>query len=129
MRLREKIAKFMYGRYGVDALSQFLMWAAIAVMVVNIFARNGILSLLVMVVIIIVYARMFSKNYSKCRAQNDKYLKIRSNFMKKINSYKDIKTHHIYTCKSCKQKIRIPRGKGKIMVRCPKCGFEFMKRS
>lgn len=123
--LREKIARFMYGRYGVDQFSRFLLGAIMVIMFLNIFIRSRLLSILIWAVIIFVYVRMFSKKHARCYAQNQWYLAQ----VRKIHCYKDIRTHHIYTCKSCRQKIRIPRGKGKIMIRCPRCGFEFIKRS
>lgn len=123
--LREKMTRFMYGRYGVDQLSRFLLGATMVIVFLNLFVRRGFLNILTWVGIIFVYARMFSKNHARCYAQNQWYLAQ----LRRLRCYKDIRTHHIYTCKSCKQKIRIPRGKGKIMIRCPKCGFEFIKRS
>lgn len=123
--MREKIARFMYGRYGVDQFSKFLMTAAMILMFINLFVRSAFINIVVWAGIIFVYYRMFSRNHYRCAAQNQWYLAQ----VRKIRCYKDIRTHHIYTCKSCKQKIRIPRGKGKIMIRCPKCGFEFIKRS
>lgn len=123
--MREKLARFMYGRYGIDEFSRFFMAAVIVVMILNLFIHSPILVLFMWAGIIFVYYRMFSKNHTRCYAQNRWYL----SQVKKITCYKDIRTHHIYTCKSCRQKIRIPRGKGKIMIRCPKCGYEFVKRS
>lgn len=123
--MREKFARFMYGRYGIDEFSRFLMAAVIVVMILNIFIHSPILSIAVWMGIIFVYYRMFSRNHTRCLAQNRWYL----SQVRKISCYKDIRTHHIYTCKSCRQKIRIPRGKGRIIIRCPKCGYEFMKRS
>mgnify|MGYP001122250664 CR=1 FL=1 len=32
-------------------------------------------------------------------------------------------------CPGCGQKIRVPRGRGKIAIRCPKCNREFIRRS
>lgn len=123
--MREKIARFMYGRYGVDQFSKFLVTLIMVMMFLNIFLRSTLVNCISWVGIIFVYYRMFSKNHYQCNAQNQWFLAQ----VRKLRCYKDIRTHHIYTCKSCKQKIRIPRGKGRIMIRCPKCGFEFIKRS
>ena len=66
-------------------------------------------------------------------AENQKYLgytqKIRSRFTREKNMMEQRKTHHIYTCPGCGQKIRIPRGKGqKVEIECPKCHEKFIKR-
>ncbi|MFR5507562.1 MAG: MJ0042-type zinc finger domain-containing protein, partial [[Ruminococcus] torques] len=58
-----------------------------------------------------------------------KTYKIRNWFQNQKNIWQQRKVYHIYTCPSCKQKIRIPKGKGKIEVRCPKCGTTFIKKS
>lgn len=123
--MREKLMRFMYGRYGIDQLSKFIMGAVIFFILLNMPLRTPVLTAAEWAGIIFIYYRMFSRNYAKCRAQNEWFLKKVS----WLRCYKDIRTHHIYTCRSCRQKIRIPRGKGRIMIRCPKCGYEFVKRS
>ena len=76
---------------------------------------------------------MFSRNISKRYAENQKYLaienKVRHFFGQKKYIQQQRKEFHIYSCPQCKQKIRIPRGKGKVSIRCPKCGNEFIKKS
>ena len=65
--------------------------------------------------------------------QNQKYLQMTSKFWLRFNKEKNLmkqrKTHHIYSCPGCGQKVRIPRGKGKIEIECPKCHTKFVKRS
>ena len=104
--MKEKLIRFMQGRYGVDPFTRFLMGVALACMILSFFTRY---------------------------AENQKYLQMTSGIRKKWAAFqrdmKDRKTHHIYKCPGCKQKIRVPRGKGKIAIRCPKCQTEFIKKS
>lgn len=123
----------MYGRYGMDSLGKFTIAAGVAAIVLSTFARWRILPLVSWVCIIAAYYRMFSKNVRKRSAENQWYLnktyKLRTFFYKQKNLLAQRKTHHIYRCPSCRQKIRVPRNKGKIEIRCPKCGATFIKRS
>lgn len=131
--MREKFQRFMIGRYGTDQFNRFMSIVALIFLIVSIFIRGNILYLLAIVLIGITYFRAFSKNGNKRYEENCLYLKysakIRWFFQKQKNYLKQSKEYHIYTCPSCKQKIRIPRGKGKINITCPKCKTEFVKRS
>lgn len=136
-KLKEKFAGFMYGRYGTDRLNMFLLIVLLVCAVLNLFVRNGYFSIVLtsweFLMIILIYVRMFSRNIQKRYAENQKYLcienKIRHFFGKTKYIQQQRKEFHIYSCPQCKQKIRIPRGKGKVSIRCPKCGEEFVKKS
>ena len=127
----------MAGRYGNDKLNQFMMAVFLGCAVLNLFVRNAyastVLNLWECLLILLVYIRMFSRNISKRYAENQKYLalenRLRRFFGQKRYLMQQRKEYHIYKCPGCKQKIRIPRGKGKISIRCPKCGEEFIKNS
>ena len=134
VNFREKLARMMYGRYGVDALSKGLLYLSIAILIVSMVIPNrGVLNLVSMILLGFCYFRMFSKNFSKRQQENMKYIafcnRIKYQFSKLKFRAKESKTHHIYSCPNCKQKIRIPRGKGKISIKCPKCSTEFIKKS
>lgn len=135
--MKEKIGRFMAGRYGNDKLNQFMMAVFLGCAVLNLFVRNAYVSKVLnsweCLLILLVYIRMFSRNISKRYAENQKYLalenRLRRFFGQKRYLMQQRKEYHIYKCPGCKQKIRIPRGKGKISIRCPKCGEEFIKNS
>jgi DNA-directed RNA polymerase subunit RPC12/RpoP len=133
MNMKEKLMRFMYGRYGVDSLGKCLLGIGIASAAATWFSDARIFPLLAWVCIIYTYFRMFSKNIYKRSAENRAYLaktyKLRCFFARQKNMFVQRKTHHIYKCPSCKQKIRIPRGKGRIEIRCPKCSTTFIKNS
>ena len=135
--MKEKLIRFMQGRYGIDQLSKFLLITGLAVVLLSAFFGETSVSMLLYVfgwgVVIYCYFRIFSRNVQKRYAENQAYLmktyKIRNWFQNQKNIWQQRKVYHIYTCPSCKQKIRIPKGKGKIEVRCPKCGTTFIKKS
>ena len=135
--MKEKLIRFMQGRYGIDQLSKFLLITGLAVVLLSAFFGETAVSMLSYIfgwgVVIYCYFRIFSRNVQKRYAENQAYLmktyKIRNWFQNQKNIWQQRKVYHIYTCPSCKQKIRIPKGKGKIEVRCPKCGTTFIKKS
>lgn len=135
--MRDKLNKFMQGRYGVDQFSRFILGVALFIIVVGSFVRRNaagsILDTIGLILIIYTYFRILSRNVSARYAENQKYLgytqKIRMQFSREKNMMAQRKTHHIYTCPGCGQKIRIPRGKGqKVEIECLKCHEKFIKR-
>lgn len=130
--MKEKFYRFMQGRYGNDQFNRFLMVLvlvcfALSLVGVRIFYLIGIICL------VYAYFRMLSKNLYRRRIENNTYMKyeyrVKQFFATWKRDMRQRKTHHIYRCPSCRQKIRIPRGKGKIEIRCPKCGQTFIKKS
>ncbi len=135
--MKEKLIRFMQGRYGIDQLSRFLIVFGVVIVLVSAFFNWGIAGLICYflgwVLVIWSYVRVFSRNVSKRYAENQTFLAktngIRTFFQRQMNIWKQRRVYHIYKCPGCGQKIRIPRGKGKIEVRCPKCSTTFIKKS
>ena len=125
--------QFMQGRYGADQMGQMLSAVSMVFLIISLFSRNQAWFLLAVIGIVYNYFRMFSKNISKRYAENQKYLTMTAGILRKLASWKSQlaqrKIYHIYRCPGCKQKIRVPRGRGKIEIRCPKCNTRFVKKS
>ena len=132
-QLREKLQKFMIGRYGVDPLNRFIMWAVIVLIFLNLFLRWDVLFFLEIIGLVWCYFRMFSKNYPAREKENRVYMRVRlkvTDFLNKCKfRFQQARQYHIYKCPGCGQKIRIPRGKGRVSIHCPKCGTDFIKKS
>lgn len=131
--MRDKFSNFMYGRNGTDELSKFLVYVSLALLVINLFVRSQIIIWIVYALLIYSVYRMFSRNIAARSAENRKFLdwksKVGNAFSGQSARLKEMKSYHIYKCPHCGQKIRIPRGKGKIVITCPKCRTEFQKIS
>lgn len=130
--MRDKIYRFMQGRYGNDQFNRFLMILALALVLLSMFGVP-FSYLLGIACMVYAYFRMLSRNIYKRRAENSVYMKYEYKVKQKLATWKrdmkQRKTHHIYKCPSCKQKIRIPRGRGRIEIRCPKCNQTFIRKS
>lgn len=129
----DKMRRFFAGRYGMDALNKFLfIIAAVLLIPLWIWQIPG-LEIVFLLILVYAYFRMFSRNIGKRYAENQKFLaataKIRGFFRKKKYRFDQRKTYRFFHCPKCKQQVRIPKGKGKINIRCPKCGEQFIKKS
>lgn len=131
--MKEKIIRFMQGRYGEDEFNRFMNTLAIVLFFISILFDISFLWYVALILITIVFVRMFSRNIPKRYAENQKFLTtsapLRRWLQLKKKHMKERKTHRFFTCPSCKQKVRVPKGKGMIQITCPKCRTQFQKRS
>ena len=131
--MKERMQRFMAGRYGNDQLNQFIFIVAIISRVLEIITRQSLCYTLTLVLLILAYVRVFSRNINKRYEENMKFLQKKDAILNKFRKQKyyaaQRRNFHIYTCPQCKQKIRIPKGKGKISSTCPKCRTSFIKKS
>lgn len=131
--MKDKFQRFMTGRYGVDELGKYSLYLTIALLIIGLFARSRFLNGIIFIIVLLLYFRMFSRNFAQRRKENEIFLTYKNQVLRFFNKEKQMAQErmkfHIYTCPSCGQKIRIPRGKGKIAITCPKCKTEFIKKS
>lgn len=131
--LKQKFMRFMQGRNGVDQLSQFLNIVVLVLFIISIFTKSVILDWLPIALLVYMYFRIFSRNIPKRSMENQKFCNLRYDLaIKKNNMKKEWEQRKIYSffrCPMCKQKVRVPKGRGKICITCPKCRQEFVRRS
>ena len=131
--MKEKLMRFMQGRYGADQLSRFMMWVTVGLIIINLFFRSWILNAIILTIIILTYMRMLSKKSDKRYSENMLYLKAENKVrgvFKKLFPKTDINSRYlVFKCPDCRQKLRVPKGKGKITVTCAKCSRQFTKRT
>ncbi len=124
-RIREGFRRFMTGRYGSDKLNTAILLTGVAMWLLSMFIRQPSVQLLMMVFYYFLMGlaifRMLSRNTYKRYQENRKYLQF-------IERLKD-RQHRYYDCPRCRQQVRVPRGKGKIAITCPKCKEKFIKKT
>lgn len=125
--------RFMIGRYGYDQLSMALIILSFLLTFIASLINRPILSYIGYIPLGICIFRILSRNIQRRRMENYKFTMIISPvyswFKKTQNRTKDSKTHRHLKCPNCGQGIRIPKGKGKIIITCPKCKKEFKQRT
>jgi hypothetical protein len=126
---KDKLARFMYGRYGQDQLYFACLIACLILLIINTFVNSFIFGVLIGVILILIAFRTFSRNVSRRRMENEKFLKlwnpVKGKISLTIRRIKERKTHCFRKCPSCKKVLRLPRKKGKHVVSCPCCHNDF----
>ena len=132
-KFKNKLYRFMYGRYGSDKLGTCLLITYIVLIflhtILTFFVDNVFFDLVVFLVSVtlvwFIFFRMFSRNIQKRRRENEKFCGF---FKLRKNKFKDRKTHVYRKCPNCKAVLRLPKAKGKHNVICPRCRNRFSVR-
>ena len=129
-----RLRKFMVGRYGPDRFSTFLLAIALTASIICLILQAGWWRFLAYVPFFYALYRTLSTNIDRRRSELYKYQKYSNLFKFRLKTItqrgKELKTHRRYKCPSCKQTLRVPKGKQKrkIEISCPKCGTKFIKK-
>lgn len=131
--MRQRLQRFMAGRYGADQLNKMLFGISMVFLLISIFSRLTIFYAIAIAVLAYAYFRMFSRNIGKRYEENQRFLNWRYGLAVKKDKWKkrqeQKKIYRFYRCPGCRQTVRVPKGKGKICITCPKCRMEFVKKS
>lgn len=132
-RLGDMLRRFMYGRYGSDQLNLTMLITAVVLSILNsilsaIFRQYSAMTIISVCLSLLSYFllgwqlfRTLSRNIYKRRRENQRFLLL-------WNRLKD-RDHRYFRCPQCKQTVRVPKRRGKISIRCPKCGEKFIKKT
>ncbi len=132
--MRDKLVKFMSGRYGMDALSRFLIGAGIVAECLSVLLRRhgfleSLMSYAALALLLWGLFRMLSRNVQKRSLENLHFLEIfgRAQRQSRMNKEKfsQRKDYKFFVCPTCKTNLRVPKGKGEIYITCAKCGNRF----
>ncbi len=166
--MRNRFQDFMVGRYGSDQLNQTITFVALGLAILDMFIHVTIIWYIAVILLVIVFWRMFSKNTARRAIENDRFLGFFSRFRRGggyggggyggrgyggrgyggqnagagQNTYsrqenaerkraqrQDKRYYRFYNCPNCNQKVRVPKGRGKIEITCPKCHTSFIRKT
>ena len=124
-RLSALLRGFMAGRYGTDKLNMVILSVGLAVSLLSVFFRHPPVNLLLVVLSygLMIWAiwRTLSRNTYKRYQENRKFLQM-------VDRAKD-RNNRYFDCPKCRQLVRVPRGKGKISITCPRCQEKFIRKT
>ena len=125
-KMGDALRRFMMGRYGTDRLNQWLLGAAVVLLLISLICSRfvpwmAVLSYVAYVPLVWSIFRMYSRNIAARRRENAAFQRFFSRLTDKQYRY--------FRCPGCHQVVRVPRGKGKINIRCPKCSCQFIKKT
>ena len=124
-KLSARVQQFMVGRYGTDRLNMTILSVGLVACLISPFFKNVAVNLLLTALSygLMIWAiyRALSRNTYKRYQENRKFLQF-------FDRLKD-RQHRYFDCPKCRQVVRVPRGKGKISITCPRCREKFIKKT
>lgn len=124
-RLSAGLRSFMAGRYGTDRLNMVILCAGLFCSLLSVWVKAVPLNLVFWALSygLMIWAifRTLSRNTYRRYQENRKFLQFFTRLKDRQNRYFD--------CPKCRQLVRVPRGKGKIAITCPRCKEKFIRKT
>lgn len=128
-----RLAAWMRGRNGTDELATCALVLALLLVIINLFVHTFFLSVLALLLLVYAWWRMASRNIEAREKENRAFVRllgpVRPWVRNPAAAFKEARTYKHLTCAKCGRKMRVPRGKGKLRVRCPQCNEQFITRT
>lgn len=112
--MRQRLAKWMMGRNGMDALNRLLSVLTLILLIVSMFVHGyaaRILWSLAVVGLIVIYFRMLSRNVYRRQQENGAYLrqkyKITSAWRGAVDRWHQRHDYRFFKCPSCRTRLRV----------------------
>lgn len=130
---QRRLAEWSWGRNGADECSSVFTNCAVLLVVINLFAHNTALSVVALLFLVYAGWRISSKDVLKRRAENAEFVRrlgpATAWLVNPFAAAREARQYKHLTCPSCGQRVRIPRGKGRVRITCPKCHTRFDGRA
>jgi len=131
--IRNFLRNFMVGRYGPDHLNIAMVIISLVLYLIHGITRFAPVMYLSYAILALALFRMLSRNISRRRAENDRFVRywwpVQTRAKRLAANIRSRKTHKFFSCPSCSNTLRVPKGKGKLQITCPKCGERFTKKT
>lgn len=130
--IRSALRRFMYGRYGNDHLNHFLSLVFLILILIYTFTSFALLYWLALVPFFLFVFRFFSRNLPQRREENARFLKAATppvRWWRLRRTMRKDKEHRYFKCPNCGQRLRVPRGRGRVTVTCRSCNASFEEKS
>lgn len=134
---------FFTGRQGMDEFSKYLFWYGASFILVSFLLRflsgRALVSVLSSVAmwigaasLIYSFVRAFSRRLDRREAENLAFLRVISQRRQKRldakERWRQRKSFKFFKCPGCGTMLRVPRGKGKIHIKC-RCGYTLYRKT
>ena len=131
--IRNFLRNFMMGRYGPDHLGMATIVLSLVLSLLHGIIGFVPLMFVSYALLMLSLLRMLSRNIERRRFENDKFIRywwpIRTKIKRRFENLKQRKTYKFFKCCGCRKMLRVPKGKGKLQITCPKCGERFYKKT
>ena len=124
-KLSAALRSFMAGRYGTDRLNMAILSVGLAASLLSVFFQTAPLNL---ILFLLSYGMMFWAIFRSLSRNTYKRYQENRRFLQLTGRMKD-REHRYFDCPKCRQMVRVPRGKGKISITCPRCREKFVKKT